>query len=322
MKASIFIVLYTLLVHLCFAQSIHIKSIEYDVQIRNTDCNDDKWYQNNIEASGRTFWIRNTVNAIKKGGIKVYDIDNIEKELTLYDVNEILDSFTVHEVTIYDRTTGQEISQTVRSIDSEVHKINHIRFREDWWMDTLDFTIQKRLVAFSFLITTYEDNNKHPLFWVKPELNQYPIWQITPCIQYSVTFDNRDPSDSSINHRAFGRWTNLLTEALKSEMIYGYNDTEFYPAQFFEKWDYQSFASVYENPDTLAGPDPMNYDDPQYIIIPGKFEPHISGLAFRETWHWDDKNGLVKKIIAYAPIMDIIDDQGNFRGTAPLCWIK
>ncbi|MDX2003107.1 MAG: gliding motility protein GldN [Chitinophagales bacterium] len=53
------------------------------------------------------------------------------------------------------------------------------------------------------------------------------------------------------------------------------------------------------------------------------FDPEkVTKFRLKEVWIFDEETStMVVRILGIAPIMDVIDDQGNFRGEQPLFWV-
>lgn len=326
MKALLILATSLIFAYSSTAQQMHTKLIEYDVQIRDTAAIDENWFMNNIEASGRIQWITPILDSVKKGSLKVYDIDSENKVLSSDEVYNILhpatDTFFAHN-----DVTGNEIVYPVW--ESVVWTdITHVRFLEEWSFDSTGIFINKKLVAFAFIASfpAFKEYEYKPLFWIKPNNGLKVILPITQCIQYRVVFyDFMNGHNKSIDamYSSLLSWAERLMKQLKEGSLSGYYWNSGYPTSFTHEWQYAHFKDQFEGFDTLAGPDPITYEDPSYVIIQRQFDPgQIEGIAFREEWSWHPKQGLIRKIIAFAPLLAIIDDNGSYRGCVPLVWLK
>lgn len=75
-------------------------------------------------------------------------------------------------------------------------------------------------------------------------------------------------------------------------------------------------------PDTQYVVDPITYEEKMEIVT-REFDPaKVTKYRLKEDWIFDmETSTLVVRIIGIAPIMEVVDDQGNYRGDVPLFWV-
>ncbi|CAN5160438.1 hypothetical protein BH09BAC1_BH09BAC1_15370 [soil metagenome] len=68
--------------------------------------------------------------------------------------------------------------------------------------------------------------------------------------------------------------------------------------------------------------DPITFEE-KADTVTNEFDPEkVTKYRLKEDWIFDmETSTLVVRIIGIAPIMEVVDDQGNYRGDVPLFWV-
>ncbi|MEO6831798.1 MAG: gliding motility protein GldN [Chitinophagaceae bacterium] len=117
-----------------------------------------------------------------------------------------------------------------------------------------------------------------------------------------------------------GYFIEILLDAVKKGKIKAYStfDDRFTAALTKE----QIMDKLVGRTDTIPQEDPVTGKITQ-VISHRDFDPDVvTKYRIKEDWMFDRNLGrMVVRIIGIAPLIDKKDDDGNFRGTAPLMWI-
>ncbi|MBS1643427.1 MAG: gliding motility protein GldN [Bacteroidetes bacterium] len=117
-----------------------------------------------------------------------------------------------------------------------------------------------------------------------------------------------------------GYFIEILLDAVKKGKIKGYStfDDRFTSALTKD----QIMEKLLGKTDTIPQEDPVT-GKITMIYSHRDFNPDIvTKYRVKEDWIFDRNLGrMVVRIIGIAPLVDVIDNDGNYRGTAPLMWI-
>lgn len=75
-------------------------------------------------------------------------------------------------------------------------------------------------------------------------------------------------------------------------------------------------------PDTVYVVDPITYEEKMEIVTK-EFDPtKVSKYRLKEDWIFDiETSTLIVRILGIAPVLEVYDDQGNYRGDQPMFWV-
>lgn len=150
---------------------------------------------------------------------------------------------------------------------------------------------------------------------------------ITEYIEYTVTIKNDDAGEEEWykeNIAPSGRrpWLKQTLEDAESGKltVHGPLDRDFerppLTTEEVKRQLYRTDTIYIENPDPP-------YDIQQTIVTEEPDIALIEMIRFREKWVWHKKKGLIKEVVAFAPMMASLDPStGQLRGWMPLFWVK
>ncbi len=73
--------------------------------------------------------------------------------------------------------------------------------------------------------------------------------------------------------------------------------------------------------DTVVTFDPETYEEQLKVIKNERRGEELMQLDLQQDWFWDDRRKqLIIKLNAFAPLLKVTDDEGNFRYSRPLFW--
>lgn len=149
---------------------------------------------------------------------------------------------------------------------------------------------------------------------------------ITDRIEYVVTIRQDEPSESewyrdNINPSGRRSWLERVIGDVRSGKLKAYHANA-------EKYDTplstSEVSGILAKTDTVyvESPEPP-YDIEQVVVINEVDVADITRVKFREKWTWDKKKGLIKEVVAFAPMKTFRDPMtGEVRGWGPLFWVK
>lgn len=74
--------------------------------------------------------------------------------------------------------------------------------------------------------------------------------------------------------------------------------------------------------DTIVVFDPERYEESVKIVQNEMNWEDVKRFRIKESWYFDTRAGALKvRILGIAPLVDVIDDEGNFRFEKPLFWV-
>lgn len=150
--------------------TIEVKRIQYDVMIKNDDPT-ALWWANNLEGSVREEVLGELFQKAYSGEIQVYDY--FMNPLTPQQVRKI-GSDTIYKTMMREYPPYEEFDTMVVTSIS-IRDISALRFLEEWKIDRLDLSVDKRVVGLGpvYLRKYGEEQYKELLFWTYFD-SEYP----------------------------------------------------------------------------------------------------------------------------------------------------
>ncbi len=93
--------------------------------------------------------------------------------------------------------------------------------------------------------------------------------------------------------------------------------------EFTRKFTTEEVAAIGGGqPDTVYVVDPITLEEKMEVVT-REFDPaKVTKYRLKEDWIFDmETSTLVVRILGVAPVMEVVDDQGNYRGDQPLFWV-
>lgn len=167
----------------------------------------------------------------------------------------------------------------------------------------LDDIVEKRLVD-DRMVLPYAPIREADVFWEKR------IWRV---------IDIREKMNLPFAYPEKPFFTILMEAAVNGE-IAAYNVNEY--DKFEMRLQADEIASMGSNIDTVITFDPETYEE-QVQIVRNDLNPEdVKQFRLKEVWFFDENTSTLQvRILGIAPLIDVKDDNGNYRFTKPMFWI-
>lgn len=161
--------------------------------------------------------------------------------------------------------------------------------------------IYERTIAKERKILAYEDIREADVFWQKR------IWRL---------IDTRQKMNQ-IFVTPSAPFIDILLDITKK-----HND-----AYIFTDEDFTTPTNINEVEQTLGGVDtimvidPVTYEETMQVVTNQFDWTSVQAYRLKEDWVFDEESSrMIVRILGIAPIMDVIDDNGNYRGQRSMFW--
>ena len=166
----------------------------------------------------------------------------------------------------------------------------------------LDDIVEKRLVN-ERRVLAYEPIREADIFWEKR------IWRV---------IDVREKMNLPFAYPEKPFFTILMDAAINGEItVYSVEDDK-----FTYKLEPDEVASMGASVDTVITFDPETYEE-QIQVVRNDLNPEdVKRFRLKEVWFFDEESSrLQTRILGIAPLIDVNDDNGNFRYEKPMFWV-
>ncbi|MFK8100990.1 MAG: gliding motility protein GldN [Saprospiraceae bacterium] len=166
----------------------------------------------------------------------------------------------------------------------------------------LDDIVEKRLVE-DRRVLPYQPIREADIFWEKR------IWRV---------IDIREKMNLPFAYPEKPFFTILMDAATNGEIaVYSTEDDK-----FTSKIQPDEVASMGANVDTVITFDPETYEE-QIQIVRNDLNPEdVKRFRIKEVWFFNEQtSALERRILGIAPLIDVKDDNGNFRYEKPMFWV-
>ncbi|MCH2081711.1 MAG: gliding motility protein GldN [Saprospiraceae bacterium] len=111
----------------------------------------------------------------------------------------------------------------------------------------------------------------------------------------------------------------ILMDAAKTGEIKAYSTED---DKFSIELTPDEVASMGASLDTISTLDPETYEE-TFQIVPNEVNPEdVKRFRLKEVWFFDEETSTLQvRILGIAPLIDVKDDNGNFRYEKPMFWI-
>lgn len=298
---------------------MEIELIEYDVLINNFSYN-YSWFDN-IEGSKRL----NLFDLILKSGLsgkfEIQNIDNVE--IKPDQIQGLLNIEILND----------SIKETI-TLNS--NKLNGLRFREKWEINTKTSEITKTVIAIcplyfhKHILLENDKNEVFPIFWIFPnsELKSNDKYNLTDKIAFDVIIDNTNHliTDTYGNKNEFffhnievsnrNNLVSIIFDAATNK------HTKSYDFFFNELSDNEIKQTLIRN-ESVSIPDTLNiglFIDQNIEIDIEKSD--IQRIKFIEKWEIDKESlQFTKQVIAISPAYMVFGNNAEFRGFKSMFWL-
>ncbi len=161
--------------------------------------------------------------------------------------------------------------------------------------------IYERTIAKERKILPYEDIREADVFWQKR------IWRL---------IDTRQKMNE-IFVAPNAPFIKILLDIVKNqEDAYIFTDEDFASPTNIQEVE-QTLGSI----DTIMVVDPVTHKEEMQVVTNEFNWEAVQSYRLKEDWVFDEESSrMIVRILGIAPIMDVIDDNGNYRGQRAMFW--
>lgn len=166
----------------------------------------------------------------------------------------------------------------------------------------LDDIVEKRLIE-EREVLEYEPIREADIFWEKR------IWRV---------IDIREKMNLPFTYPEMPFFTIVMDAAINGEItVYSTEDDK-----FTYKLEPDEVASMGASVDTVITFDPETYEE-QIQVVRNDLNPEdVKRYRLKEIWFFDEESSTMQvRILGIAPLIDVKDDNGNFRYEKPMYWL-
>lgn len=166
----------------------------------------------------------------------------------------------------------------------------------------LDDIVEKRIV-YEKRALPYDHIREADIFWEKR------IWRV---------IDIREKMNLPFAYEERPFFT-ILMEASTSEEITAYSTED---DKFSIPLTPEEVASMGANIDTITILDPETYEETIQVVRNEVNPADVKRYRLKEIWFFDEETSTLQvRILGIAPLIDVKDDNGNFRYEKPMFWV-
>jgi len=166
----------------------------------------------------------------------------------------------------------------------------------------LDDIVKKTLID-ERRVLPYEPMREADIFWEKR------IWRV---------IDIREKMNLPFAYPEKPFFTIIMDAAVEGDInVYSTDDDK-----FSFRLEPDEVASMGATVDTVITFDPETYEE-QVQVVRNEINPEdVKQFRIKEIWYFDEESSVLKqRILGIAPLIDVFDDNGNFRFTKPMFWV-
>lgn len=113
-------------------------------------------------------------------------------------------------------------------------------------------------------------------------------------------------------------FTLLAQAALRGDLPVYSTENE----KFTKRLDFETISNLLSKVDTVAYIDPVTYEETYKVIRNDINHDDVKRFRLKEVWYFDKQTSTLRvRILGIAPMLDVKDQDGNFRYEAPLFWV-
>jgi len=166
----------------------------------------------------------------------------------------------------------------------------------------LDDIVEKRTTV-EKRVLPYDHVREADIFWEKR------IWRV---------IDIREKMNLPFAYPERPFFSILMDAAINGEItVYNTEDDK-----FTSPLTPSEVASIGASVDTVITFDPETYEE-QIQVVRNDLNPEdVKRFRIKEIWFFDEETSTMQvRILGIAPLLDVLDDQGNFRYEKPMFWV-
>lgn len=166
----------------------------------------------------------------------------------------------------------------------------------------LDDIVEKRIV-YEKRVLPYDHIREADIFWEKR------VWRV---------IDIREKMNLPFAYEERPFFT-ILMEAATNEEIKAYSTED---EKFSIPLTPDEVASMGANIDTITILDPETYEETIQVVRNEVNPADVKRFRVKEVWFFDEETSTLQvRILGIAPLIDVKDDNGNFRYEKPMFWV-
>ena len=166
----------------------------------------------------------------------------------------------------------------------------------------IDDIVEKRIIE-ERRVLPYQPLREADIFWEKR------IWRV---------IDIREKMNLPFAYPEKPFFTILMDAAVNNDItVYSTEDDK-----FTSKLQPDEVASMGATVDTVITFDPETYEE-QIQIVRNELNPEdVKRFRIKEIWFFDEETSMLQvRILGIAPLIDVKDDNGNFKYEKPMFWV-
>lgn len=166
----------------------------------------------------------------------------------------------------------------------------------------IDDIVEKRIIQ-ERRVLPYQPLREADIFWEKR------IWRV---------IDIREKMNLPFAYPEMPFFSILMDAAINNEItVYSTEDDK-----FTSKLQPDEVASMGATVDTVITFDPETYEE-QIQIVRNELNPEdVMRFRIKEIWFFDEETSMLQvRILGIAPLIDVKDDNGNFKYEKPMFWV-
>ena len=166
----------------------------------------------------------------------------------------------------------------------------------------LDDIVEKRIV-YEKRVLPYDHIREADIFWEKR------VWRV---------IDIREKMNLPFAYEERPFFT-ILMEASTNEEIKAYSTED---DKFSIPLTPDEVASMGANIDTITILDPETYEETIQVVRNEVNPADVKRFRVKEIWFFDEETSTLQvRVLGIAPLIDVKDDNGNFRYEKPMFWV-
>jgi len=166
----------------------------------------------------------------------------------------------------------------------------------------LDDVVEKKLI-YEHRILPYDHVREADIFWEKR------VWRVV---------DTREKMNLPFAYPERPFFTILMDAAMAEEItVFSTEDDK-----FSQRLTADEVASMGATVDTVTTFDPETYEE-KISVVRNEVNPEdVKRFRIKEVWFFDEESSTMNvRILGIAPLIDVNDDNGNFRYEKPMFWV-
>ena len=191
---------------------------------------------------------------------------------------------------------------TVGSLFAQTPEVIRTESSEPERETPLDGVVERTLTE-DKRVLPYEDVREADYFWEKR------VWRL---------IDTREKMNQPFINPEKRFFSILLESAINGDITVYSTEND----KFTIPLDPEEVASMGNSVDTIITFDPETYEEIIQVVRNDLNPDDVKRFRLKEVWYFDKETSTVKvRLLGIAPLIDVKDDNGNFRYELPMFWV-